>query len=43
LPLTNFYLAEEYHQDFSTKNTQEYKEDREKSGRDEFLKEIWKN
>ena len=43
LPLTNFYLAEEYHQDFSTKNTKEYKEDREKSGRDEFLKEIWKN
>ena len=43
LPLTNFYLAEEYHQDFSTKNTAEYKEDRAKSGRDEFLKEIWKN
>ena len=43
LPLTNFYLAEEYHQDFSTKNTEEYKEDRAKSGRDEFLKEIWKN
>ncbi len=43
LPLTEFYLAEEYHQDFSTKSTKEYKEDREKSGRDEFLKEIWKN
>ena len=43
LPLTNFYLAEEYHQDFSTKNTKEYKEDRKKSGRDEFLSEIWKN
>jgi len=43
LPLTNFYLAEEYHQDFSTKNTKEYKEDRAKSGRDEFLNEIWKN
>lgn len=43
LPLTNFYLAEEYHQDFSTKNTAEYKEDRAKSGRDEFLKEIWKD
>lgn len=43
LPLTNFYLAEEYHQDFSTKNKEEYKEDRAKSGRDEFLNEIWKN
>ena len=43
LPLTEFYLAEEYHQDFSTKSTEEYKEDREKSGRDEFLNEIWKN
>ncbi len=43
LPLTNFYLAEDYHQDFSTKNSEEYKEDRAKSGRDEFLKEIWKN
>ena len=43
LPLTEFYLAEEYHQDFSTKSTKEYKEDREKSGRDEFLNEIWKN
>lgn len=43
LPLTNFYLAEEYHQNFSTKNIEEYKEDRAKSGRDEFLKEIWKN
>lgn len=41
LPLTNFYLAEEYHQNFSTKSTKEYKEDREKSGRDEFIKEYW--
>jgi methionine-S-sulfoxide reductase len=41
LPLTNFYLAEEYHQNFSTKNIEEYKEDRAKSGRDEFIKEVW--
>lgn len=43
LPLLNFYLAEDYHQDFSTKNSEEYKEDRAKSGRDEFLNEIWKS
>lgn len=41
LPLTNFYLAEEYHQNFSTKSAEEYKEDRSKSGRDEFLQKIW--
>lgn len=42
LPLTNFYNAEEYHQNFSTKNPKEYKEDRAKSGRDEFIKKYWK-
>lgn len=41
LPLTNFYKAEEYHQNFSTKNPEEYKEDRKKSGRDEFINEVW--
>ncbi|WP_373898117.1 peptide-methionine (S)-S-oxide reductase MsrA [Haloimpatiens sp. FM7315] len=42
LPLKNFYKAEEYHQNFSKKNPEEYKEDRKKSGRDEFLKDNWK-
>ena len=41
LPLTNFYLAEDYHQNFSTENIEEYKEDRAKSGRDEFIKKVW--
>lgn len=42
LPLENFYLAEEYHQNFSEKSTKEYKEDRAKSGRDEFIEQHWK-
>jgi len=37
---TNFYLAEHYPQDFSSPNNEELKVN---SGRDEFLKEIWKN
>jgi len=41
-PLTNFYTAEEYHQNFPTKSPKEYKEDRAKSGRDEFIAEFWK-
>lgn len=42
LPLTNFYLAEEYHQDFFRNNPNEYKLDRAKSGRDEFIEKHWK-
>lgn len=41
LPASEFYLAEEYHQDFSKKNHDEYKEDRKISGRDEFINEYW--
>jgi len=36
-----FYDAEEYHQDFYKKSPKEYKEDRTKSGRDEFIKKYW--
>ena len=36
-----FYDAEEYHQDFHSKNPEEYKLDRGKSGRDEFIRKYW--
>lgn len=38
---TKFYDAEEYHQDFYKKSPEEYKLDRSKSGRDEFIKKYW--
>jgi methionine-S-sulfoxide reductase len=41
LEAATFYPAEEYHQDFYKKNKEEYKEDRNISGRDEFIKENW--
>ncbi|WP_421378658.1 peptide-methionine (S)-S-oxide reductase MsrA [Bacillus salacetis] len=43
LPAAVFYPAEDYHQDFYKKNPKEYKEDRAKSGRDEFIEEHWNN
>jgi len=36
-----FYAAEDYHQDFYKKESNEYKIDRRKSGRDEFIKKYW--
>jgi len=41
LPAETFYPAEEDHQDFYKKNEEEYKEDRAKSGRDEFIEKVW--
>lgn len=40
-PAAIFYPAEDYHQDYHKKNKQHYKEDREKSGRDVFIKKHW--
>lgn len=41
LPANLFYEAEDYHQDFYKKDEQTYKEDRNKSGRDKFINEVW--
>ena len=41
LPAATFYDAEDYHQDFYKKSPKEYKLDRTKSGRDEFIKKYW--
>lgn len=38
---TNFYLAEDYHQDFYKKDPDAYKLDRSRSGRDEFIRKTW--
>ncbi|MCK0471920.1 peptide-methionine (S)-S-oxide reductase MsrA [Halalkalibacter sp. APA_J-10(15)] len=43
LPAKIFYLAEGNHQDFYKKKPEEYKADREQSGRDIFIKENWGN
>jgi len=41
LPYTNFYAAEEYHQDYAEENTLKYCAYRESSGRDAFLKKYF--
>lgn len=41
LPLTKFYKAEDYHQDYYKNNPLRYKFYRFNSGRDQFLKKVW--
>jgi peptide methionine sulfoxide reductase msrA/msrB len=41
LPFTNFYRAEDYHQDYYRKNPIRYKYYRWNSGRDQFLQKVW--
>lgn len=42
LPFKHFYPAQEYHQDYYQKNPLRYKFYRYNSGRDQYLKKIWK-
>ncbi|MUM77960.1 peptide-methionine (R)-S-oxide reductase MsrB [Pseudodesulfovibrio sp. F-1] len=41
LPLTTFFEAEAYHQDFAVNNAVRYKTYRTFSGRDRFLRDVW--
>ncbi len=41
LPATDFYIAEDYHQDYHKKNPLPYKYYRNGSGRDKYIKEQW--
>lgn len=42
-PVGNFYVAEDYHQDYYKKNPLLYKYYRYRCGRDQRLEEIWRN
>ncbi len=41
IQFTNFYPAEDYHQDYAHKNPVRYKYYRWNSGRDQFLQKVW--
>ena len=41
-PFTGFYPAEDYHQDYDEKNPLRYRAYRSGSGREGFLREVWK-
>ena len=43
LPVSTFYLAEDYHQDYYKTNALRYKFYRYRSGRDQFLERTWAN
>lgn len=42
-PFTNFYAAEEYHQDYKDRNPVRYETYREGSGRNKFIRENWED